>query len=234
MGGGTKITRYLPNNEYKAAIGANSPSSSNVFATIADLPAGGDGIYDGSGSLTSPTIVTLSGANILSFDDGIFNGTNGANLGFSFNSGTSVIHSDIVELGSKSKTYNSLIKLYGNTYVQLFFDTTHATKPNIYSQGGNLQFTANSIGFGTGPLEKFHVAGGNMKFEGLTDVNLFFLDHSADNVIIGAATGASKLTIATGDVETVVAGKGLIVLDDTNGLRYRIYMSNGVLSSQLA
>ena len=64
--------------------------------------------------------------------------------------------------------------------------------------------------------------------------NLFVADYSADNVIIGAATGASKLTVATGDVETVVAGNGLIVLDASNGTRYRIYMDGGVLSSQLA
>jgi hypothetical protein len=33
----TKIRRNLPNNQYLAAILANSPSTSNVFATIADL-----------------------------------------------------------------------------------------------------------------------------------------------------------------------------------------------------
>lgn len=31
------ITRFLPNDEYLAAIGANSPSASNVFATMNDL-----------------------------------------------------------------------------------------------------------------------------------------------------------------------------------------------------
>jgi hypothetical protein len=35
---GNKIKRDLPNDEYQAAVGANSPSASNVFATIADLP----------------------------------------------------------------------------------------------------------------------------------------------------------------------------------------------------
>ena len=35
----TDITRQLPNDEYKAAVGANAPSSANVYATIADLPA---------------------------------------------------------------------------------------------------------------------------------------------------------------------------------------------------
>ena len=37
----TKIRRNLPNNQYLAALLANSPSTSNVFATIADLAASG-------------------------------------------------------------------------------------------------------------------------------------------------------------------------------------------------
>jgi hypothetical protein len=33
-----KIERYLPDNEYQAAVNANSPSASNPFLTEADLP----------------------------------------------------------------------------------------------------------------------------------------------------------------------------------------------------
>ena len=33
----TKILRFLPDDEYKAAIGADSPSASNVFATMDDV-----------------------------------------------------------------------------------------------------------------------------------------------------------------------------------------------------
>lgn len=39
----TKIRRNLPNNQYLAAILANSPSSTNVFATMADLSGLGGG-----------------------------------------------------------------------------------------------------------------------------------------------------------------------------------------------
>jgi len=39
----TKIKRNLPNNQYLAAILANSPSSTNVFATMADLSGLGGG-----------------------------------------------------------------------------------------------------------------------------------------------------------------------------------------------
>jgi hypothetical protein len=34
------ITRFLPKNEYDAAVGANTPSASNVFATMADIGGG--------------------------------------------------------------------------------------------------------------------------------------------------------------------------------------------------
>ena len=34
----SKIRRDLPNNQYQAAVGANNPSGTNVFATMADLP----------------------------------------------------------------------------------------------------------------------------------------------------------------------------------------------------
>jgi len=36
---GTKLTRNLPNNAYRAAVNANNPSSVNVYATIDDLPS---------------------------------------------------------------------------------------------------------------------------------------------------------------------------------------------------
>lgn len=36
----TFINRDLPNDEYQAAVGANNPSSANVFATMADILAG--------------------------------------------------------------------------------------------------------------------------------------------------------------------------------------------------
>lgn len=35
----SKIERYLPNNQYQAAMNANAPSASNPFLTEADLPS---------------------------------------------------------------------------------------------------------------------------------------------------------------------------------------------------
>jgi len=38
MSKGTEILRFLPNNAYQAAINANAPSISNVYATMDDIP----------------------------------------------------------------------------------------------------------------------------------------------------------------------------------------------------
>jgi hypothetical protein len=66
-----KIERYLPNDEYQAAVGANNASSSNVFATIADLTSGSgtadkiifDAKYDEAGGILKGQAVYVSGAN---------------------------------------------------------------------------------------------------------------------------------------------------------------------------
>jgi len=79
-----------------------------------------------------------------------------------------------------------------------------------------------------------HTKTADALFEGTSDANLLRVDWSADNVVIGAATGASKLTV-TGGIETVGNGLGLIVAQETSGTRYRIYVdAGGTLAIQLA
>lgn len=64
----TDIKQLLPKNVYDAAVGANSPSASNVFATISDL-SGGGGIYGGSGSTQiGTTVVTMAATDVVRFD----------------------------------------------------------------------------------------------------------------------------------------------------------------------
>ena len=74
---GTIIKRDLPNDEYQAAVGANSPSISNVFATIADLPltnSGGTQLltggasWSGTGMVFDVTVLTyqIAGVNYTS------------------------------------------------------------------------------------------------------------------------------------------------------------------------
>jgi len=74
---GNTINRNLPGNAYDAAIGANSPSISNVFATIADLPltnSGGTQLltggasWSGTGMVFDLTVLTyqIAGVNYTS------------------------------------------------------------------------------------------------------------------------------------------------------------------------
>jgi len=56
----TKITRNLPNNAYQAAVDANSPSSVNPYATIADLGGtSGDTLLISGGASYSGTGLTF-------------------------------------------------------------------------------------------------------------------------------------------------------------------------------
>ena len=64
----TFINRDLPNDEYQAAVGANNPSSVNVFATIADIIAGSGGIQHGVASGTNTYTVTIPG--VIAYTDG--------------------------------------------------------------------------------------------------------------------------------------------------------------------
>jgi hypothetical protein len=61
------INRDLPNDEYQAAVGANNPSASNVFATISDLLTLG-GILHGVASGTNAYTVTIP--SVTSYADG--------------------------------------------------------------------------------------------------------------------------------------------------------------------
>jgi len=46
------IKRNLPNDEYQAAVGANAPSSANVYATMADVSGGGAFLPLAGGTMT--------------------------------------------------------------------------------------------------------------------------------------------------------------------------------------
>ena len=52
---GTNIKRNLPNDEYNAAVNANSPSAANPFATIADASS----IYAADGTIATTRIATI-------------------------------------------------------------------------------------------------------------------------------------------------------------------------------
>ena len=56
------IHRFLPNDEYQAAVGANAPSSGNTYATMADLggPAAST-LYNASSDIPDGRVATLLG-----------------------------------------------------------------------------------------------------------------------------------------------------------------------------
>lgn len=62
-----RIRRDLPNDEYQAAVGANNPSASNVFATIADLVSAG-GIQHAIAAGTNTYTATITG--VTAYTDG--------------------------------------------------------------------------------------------------------------------------------------------------------------------
>jgi len=69
----SNISRYLPIDEFNAAIGAASPSAGNVFATIADL-SGGDTLYTANDTIGAARIATITDSITFS-KGGIASGT---------------------------------------------------------------------------------------------------------------------------------------------------------------
>jgi len=74
---------------------------------------------------------------------------------------------------------------------------------------------------------------GYFKATGATNNYAIVVPSGGGNSGFGTLTPASMVT-ANGDVETLGDGNGVIVADATTSTRYRIYVDNGVLSTQLA
>ena len=54
------IHRFLPNDEYQAAVGANGPDSTNVYATIADLGGAATTLYNFDGTVAAGRVATIA------------------------------------------------------------------------------------------------------------------------------------------------------------------------------
>ena len=63
-----KFRRDLPNDQFEAALNANTPSSGNPFATIADLGGGVNTIYSADDTIATNRIVTIGTGNTLRFN----------------------------------------------------------------------------------------------------------------------------------------------------------------------
>ncbi len=111
------------------------------------------------------------------------------------------------------------------------------------SDTGNVLFCRNNSNvnlfqvLGTGQVlaNPLNLVGGDFIHEGFTDIDLFRSDAGLDRVGVGCTIAqlSSKFNV-DGDIETLTNTKGLIVLDRTNGNRYRIYTDGGILNTELA
>lgn len=75
----SKIERYLPNNQYQAAINANSPSDVNPFLTELDIPPGGIRYY-GSFYDTTTQSAASGAVNAMEFNSTDLSATSGFSI----------------------------------------------------------------------------------------------------------------------------------------------------------
>lgn len=237
------IQRFLPINEYNAAIGANTPSASNVFATIADL-TGGDGIYSGSGTVPSTTVATLTdsikfGSAFISNSKVIIGSTstpssatlvvkgvtNSSTTNFAIYSGTL---SGRIDFGVSANNPN--ISMYNSAGVQqVNFDSGSSSSWTLRPFGVNM------VG-GTARLSVKALSNGTdqaFRIRNNTDTLDLMKVQGNGRVAIGNITTPTSILTVDGDVETLNNTDGLIVLDRTDGNRYRIYTDGGVLQTEL-
>jgi len=82
----TDIARFLPNNEYQAAVNANAPTAANPFATVADLSGlGGETLAQtlANGNITGANDIEISNSQVIKAENGNssidlrFSGTDG-------------------------------------------------------------------------------------------------------------------------------------------------------------
>lgn len=319
------IARFLPNNEYQAAINSNSPSAINPFATINDLGGGTTTIYNGDDTLTGNRLVSManftlgfSGGNTgfiggetgtaLTVKNGtlvpawsipsliLYNGNptndNYGKITFTNNQYGAVISTNNesgIELIRLSATTNnpsfigSSLSVASTNLPQAQLEVNGMVRslskaPPVLSSGKSIEFYFNAssdqgrilgydrdlslykdmvIGNGISPNKFTIFASGNvgigtevetgsklsvqaisngtekaLVIRNNTNVSDLFKVQGNGRVAIGNVTPTSMLTV-NGDVETLTNSKGFVVLDRTNGNRYRIYTDNGILYTEL-
>ena len=158
--GFTDIKQLLPKDVYDAAIGANSPSAANVFATMADVGGGGSSvgsnnynISDGSGGFqlgllqnsTGTQVTPTSNANIalgtnaLRFSEvraSVFYayGTGGGSQNIRIQTGTTNPTFHGVDTSSGSDVGGLAIGSNQNVYVKFIDESTGGLKRGLFIQ----------------------------------------------------------------------------------------------------
>jgi hypothetical protein len=169
------VERYLPNNEYLAAVNANAPTAGNPFATIADLA--------GIGNNWANSNLVLSGNRVHDFDSNTLTENNVAeydtnvqgpgNRKISWDNGAGV--TIIGGVGANPAAFT------GSGASTYFMNTPLGTKAwgGIWNNGGNAQMTYSIYdpAFSTdeaGYIAQSSVAGGNF-----TQASIYHLEYSS-------------------------------------------------------
>jgi hypothetical protein len=190
----------------------------NAILTLANPTNAQQNLILGTG--TAKAGITFNSAyanpsNIFDRNDGTFSN------GLTFQSRTSIFHF-IGATGGDSEIYANSLKwvktITGSTVFPLILQGGQA--PNDSGDGIVLQ-THSGVGY----QDRFEIESSS------TTPKAYFTNISGLGV--GTTSTPSMLT-ANGDVETLGNTNGVIVLDRTNGNRYRIYTDGGVLNTELA
>lgn len=198
------------------------PVGGGTLALLTDIPAELDGIYTADGT------VGAANRRVLLTDKVIFS--------------TTALLGGIVINETSGTLPNKLSLATGGTTTVTGVDrlTLGAAVANGQFHGGTLTNdgiieVSTRLSIGVGAAQHFVLSSAGVVVRGLTDLNLFDIDYSADKVGIGEATPASKLTVSGGDAEVTGGTNGVILEDRTSGTRYRVYIdSTGTLFTEAA
>jgi hypothetical protein len=212
------IYRLLPKDQYDAALSANSPSSANPFATIADIPSSVN-IYNSDGLLTGSRIVNADG-NSLDFVNVTTFSLAAANIDLRSSNNTTIYFNNfrlresvsgnyfnIVANGSLSATHTATFQNASGTVAYL----SDITGDGIYSGSGivptttvatltdNITFTGGQFNIKGGGNDQTTIALSvvNSLSENLLTVNndATNISYSTPTIQIGLATTGATIKI---------------------------------------
>lgn len=240
----TDIRQLLPKDVYDAALGANSPTAANPFATIADL-TGGSNLYNADGTLTNSRTINGNFEDILWDDfneftiqiDSAFAILDTTGTPFLLISGSnSQFLTDIVSM-SKPSTTQQILRFFDNGATQFAGDLTNADLTGtrtwtLQDDSGVLAFlsdipaaTGNGIYDGSDSLSgntTVTMGAFNMLFDGTgtfqVNANTFSLVGTS-SFGMNSSGGSIGLGVSagTGDVNLTNAGSGDI---NIHGIAY--------------
>ena len=209
------IQRFLPINEYNAAIGANFPSAANVFATINDLSSFVSGnIYTTDGTLSGNRTIDANSNNVAFINVGGWSVNASGNLIFASNALVKFIcPSGRIELDGKTGVKTSTpvaeltVKALSNGTDQAFAVRDNVDSLNLFSVLGNGQV---NIGNPVSSASKVHIKGNDLGIALRVDADnvqnmIYIEEYSPGAAFMGIATNTqinnSRLSV-NGNVST--------------------------------